>query len=277
MPRISTKAAAESDDTQILALLEGLALEAGREIMRVFEAGCAVENKADSSPVTEADRGSERIILEGLRARFPEIVCVAEEETSAGIKPGEIGSEFFLVDPLDGTKEFVSRRADFTVNIALIRNGVPEIGVVFAPCSGRFFSGRPGLAETLWVGEDYTVCARQRVGVREQAVPPTVVASRSHNTPETEDYITRLGMAEIVSVGSSLKFCLLAAGEADLYPRFSRTMEWDTAAGDAVLRAAGGMTRTVDGAPLTYGKRNRDDDVDFSNPFFIARGREPAA
>lgn len=276
LPRTSTKAAAESDDTQVLALFETLALAAGREIMRVFEAGCAVENKADSSPVTEADRASERIILEGLRASFPDIVCVAEEETSAGVRPGEIGREFFLVDPLDGTKEFVNRRSDFTVNIALIRDGVPEVGVVFAPCSGRFFSGRPGLAETLWVGDDYTICARQRVSSREPAMPPTVVASRSHNTPETEDYIARLGMAEIVSVGSSLKFCLLAAGEADLYPRFSRTMEWDTAAGDAVLRAAGGMTRTVDGAPLTYGKRNREGDVDFSNPFFIARGREPA-
>jgi 3'(2'), 5'-bisphosphate nucleotidase len=119
-------------------LFETLALAAGREIMRVFEAGCAVENKADSSPVTEADRASERIILEGLRASFSDIVCVAEEETSAGVRPGEIGREFFLVDPLDGTKEFVNRRADFTVNIALIRDGVPEVGVVFAPCSGRF-------------------------------------------------------------------------------------------------------------------------------------------
>ncbi len=273
LPRISTKAAAVSDDTDILALFETLALEAGREIMHIFEAGCAVESKADSSPVTDADRASERIILEGLRASFPGIPCVAEEETAAGVRPGEIGSAFFLVDPLDGTKEFVNRRADFTVNIALIRDGAPEVGVVFAPCSGRFFSGRPGLAETLWVGEDYSVVARQRIGVREQAMPPTVVASRSHNTPETEDYIAALGMAEIVSVGSSLKFCLLAAGEADLYPRFSRTMEWDTAAGDAVLRAAGGMTRTVNGAPLAYGKRNLPDDVDFSNPFFIARGR----
>ena len=267
------KAAAGSDDAGILALFESLALEAGREIMRRFDAGCAVEKKADSSPVTDADRASERIILQGLRASFPDIACVAEEEISAGARPGETAEAFFLVDPLDGTKEFVGRRADFTVNIALVRKGAPEIGVVFAPCSGRFFCARPGLAETLWVGEDYTICARRRIGAREQAMPPVVLASRSHDTPETQAYIARLGMAEIVSVGSSLKFGMLAAGEADIYPRFSRTMEWDTAAGDAVLRAAGGMTRTIDGTPLAYGKRNRGEDVDFSNPFFVARGR----
>jgi 3'(2'), 5'-bisphosphate nucleotidase len=276
LPSSITKAAAVSDDTQVLALFETLALDAGREIMRIFEAGCSVEAKADTSPVTDADRASECIILEGLRDAFPDIVCVAEEEASAGVRPGELGETFFLVDPLDGTKEFVARRSDFTVNIALIRNGAPEVGVVFAPCSGRFFSGRPGLAETLWVGDDYTIVARQRVSVREPSMTQTVVASRSHNTPQTDEYIISLGAAEIVSVGSSLKFCLLAAGEADVYPRFSRTMEWDTAAGDAVLRAAGGMTRTVDGEPLSYGKRNIADDVDFANPFFIARGVEPA-
>ncbi|MFC5385309.1 3'(2'),5'-bisphosphate nucleotidase CysQ [Aquamicrobium segne] len=256
----------------MLGLFEALALEAGRAIMRVFEAGFAVEDKADHSPVTEADRMSERIILEGLRTSFPDMICVAEEETSAGVRPGEIGRAFFLIDPLDGTKEFVSGRDEFTVNIALICDGAPAIGVVFAPCSKRFFSGRPGLAQTVLIGDDYAVRARQPVNVRKQARPPVVLASRSHNTPETEDYIAGLGIADVTAIGSSLKFCLLAAGEADIYPRFSRTMEWDTAAGDAVLRAAGGMTCTQDGAPLAYGKRNRGCDVDFSNPFFIAKG-----
>jgi 3'(2'), 5'-bisphosphate nucleotidase len=241
--------------------------------MRIFRAGCEVAHKADSSPVTEADRASEKIILAGLREAFPDIPCVAEEEASAGILPPALEGAFFLVDPLDGTKEFVNRRTDFTVNIALVRNSRPEIGVVFAPCSGRFFSGIPGRAEVLEVTDDYTIAGRRLIVARVSTTPLAVVASRSHNTPETEAYIRSLGAAEIVSVGSSLKFCLLASAEADLYPRFGRTMEWDTAAGDAVLRAAGGMTRTLDGKPLTYGKRNQSDNEDFANPHFIATGR----
>jgi 3'(2'), 5'-bisphosphate nucleotidase len=266
------KAAAASDDAAVLAVFERLALEAGRLVLGIFEAGCPVEKKADSSPVTIADREAEAVILAGLREAFPNIPCVAEEEVAAGIAPAALGREFFLVDPLDGTKEFVGRRTDFTVNIALIRDGAPEVGVVFAPCGRRFFSGRPGLAETLAIDAGFRIAERRRVAVRPAASPPTVVASRSHNTPETDAYIAALGMAEIVSVGSSLKFCLLACGEADLYPRFSRTMEWDTAAGDAVLRAAGGMTRTLDGRPLVYGKRNLPYDADFANPNFIASG-----
>ncbi|WP_167531229.1 MULTISPECIES: 3'(2'),5'-bisphosphate nucleotidase CysQ [unclassified Mesorhizobium] len=256
----------------MLEIFERLALAAGREVMRVFHAGCAVDRKSDSSPVTEADRESEKIILAGLRTEFPDIPCVAEEEAAAGVMPGELGEAFFLVDPLDGTKEFVNRRTDFTVNIALVRHGVPEVGVVFAPCGGRFFSGLPGRAEVLDIDGDYQIIARRPISVRTAASPLAVVASRSHNTPETEAYIRDLGAAEIVSVGSSLKFCLLANGEADVYPRFGRTMEWDTAAGDAVLRAAGGTTRTLDGKPLAYGKRNQADDEDFANPHFIASG-----
>ncbi|TPJ09008.1 3'(2'),5'-bisphosphate nucleotidase CysQ [Mesorhizobium sp. B2-7-3] len=272
MPKTNMTMAAASDDTSMLEIFERLALAAGREVMRVFHAGCAVDRKSDASPVTEADRESEKIILAGLRAAFPDIPCVAEEEAAAGIMPGELGETFFLIDPLDGTKEFVNRRTDFTVNIALVRHGVPEVGVVFAPCSGRFFSGRPGRAEALEVDKDYRIVSRRPISVRMAATPLAVVASRSHNTPETEAYIRDLGAAEIVSVGSSLKFCLLANAEADVYPRFGRTMEWDTAAGDAVLRAAGGTTRTLNGKPLTYGKRNQADDADFANPHFIASG-----
>jgi 3'(2'), 5'-bisphosphate nucleotidase len=265
--------AAESDDALMLDVFERLALAAGREVMRIFHEGCAVARKADDSPVTEADRTAERIILAGLRAAFPNIPCVAEEEASIGIVPPDLDGAFFLVDPLDGSKDFVNRRTDFSVNIALIRNGVPEIGVVFAPCSGRFFSGRPGRAEALEITDDYAVASRRHIAARVATEPLAIVASRSHNTPETEAYIRSLGVAEIVSVGSSLKFCLLAGAEADVYPRFGRTMEWDTAAGDAVLRAAGGMTRTLDGKPLAYGKRNQSDDEDFANPHFIASGK----
>jgi 3'(2'), 5'-bisphosphate nucleotidase len=275
--KTNTKPAAASDDEVMLAVFERLALDAGREVMRVFKAGCAVDKKSDSSPVTEADRESETIILAGLRAAYPDIPCVAEEEVAAGIVPPDLDGAFFLIDPLDGTKEFVNRRTDFTVNIALIRDGVPEVGVVFAPCSGRFFSGRPGRAEAIEVDGDFRIVGRRRISVRTAVTPLAVVASRSHNTPETEAFIRDLGAAEIVSVGSSLKFCLLAAAEADIYPRFGRTMEWDTAAGDAVLRAAGGMTRTLDGAPLTYGKREQSDDADFANPHFIASGKAAEA
>jgi 3'(2'), 5'-bisphosphate nucleotidase len=270
--KISTKAAPASDDKAVLAIFEQLALEAGRAIMRVFHEGCTVEEKADTSPVTEADRESEAIILAGLRAAFPGTPCVAEEEAASGVTPVEIGDEFFLVDPLDGTKEFVKRRAEFTVNIALIRSGAPTLGVVFAPCSGHFFSGRPGLAERLAVDDEFRIAGRSPVRVSPAANPLRVVVSRSHNTPQTEAYVAALEAAELVSIGSSLKFCLLASGEADLYPRFGRTMEWDTAAGDAVLRAAGGSTTTPDGRPLVYGKRGRPGIADFVNPDFIARG-----
>lgn len=268
--------AAVSDDDAMLGVFERLALEAGREVMRVFHEGCAVDSKADSSPVTEADCESEKIILAGLRAAYPDIPCVAEEEVAAGIATPDLDGAFFLIDPLDGTKEFVNRRTDFTVNIALVRHGVPEVGVVYAPCTGRFFSGRPGKAEALEVDADYRIAGRRPITVRAGGTPLAVVASRSHNTPETDAFIRDLGPAEIVSIGSSLKFCLLAAAEADVYPRFGRTMEWDTAAGDAVLRAAGGMTRTLDGRPLVYGKRNQASDSDFANPHFIAMGKGAA-
>ncbi|TIR39523.1 MAG: 3'(2'),5'-bisphosphate nucleotidase CysQ [Mesorhizobium sp.] len=273
MPKSSMTMAAASDDAAMLGVFERLALDAGRAVMRVFHEGCAVDSKSDSSPVTEADRESEKIILAGLRTAYPEILCVAEEEVAAGVATPDLDGAFFLVDPLDGTKEFVNRRTDFTVNIALVRHGVPKVGVVFAPCTGRFFSGRPGTAEAIDVDGDYRVAGRRPITVRAGGTMLAVVASRSHNTPETEAFIRDLGATDIVSIGSSLKFCLLAAAEADVYPRFGRTMEWDTAAGDAVLRAAGGMTRTLDGQPLLYGKRNQAADTDFANPSFIATGK----
>ena len=269
------KKAAASDDAAILGVFEDLALNAGRKVMEVFHAGCAVDRKSDESPVTEADRESEKIILAGLREAFPSIPCVAEEESAAGTAPCSVGEAFFLIDPLDGTKEFINRNTDFTVNIALVRDGTPEVGVVYAPCTGRFFSGRPGRAELVDLDEAGKIAGRRPIAVRAGATPLTIVASRSHRTPETDDFIGQFEAAEIVSVGSSLKFCLVANGEADIYPRFGRTMEWDTAAGDAVLRAAGGCTTTLDGEPLGYGKCNQASDSDFANPYFIARGNVP--
>ena len=223
-------------DGAILALFEDLALKAGQAIMKVYDAGFVTDTKADSSPVTEADRAAEKIILAGLRDGLQGIVCVAEEEISAGKVPGDLGSEFILIDPLDGTKEFI-------VNIALVRDGKPVIGVVFAPARGDIYSGRPGHANHGRVSSAFAIEKSSAMSARGAASPPKVVASRSHRTPETDVFIEKFPGAETVSVGSSLKFCLLASGEADLYPRFGRTMEWDTAAGDAVLRAAGGSVR----------------------------------
>lgn len=262
--------AAEYDDAGIQSAFERLALAAGCKIMEVFHKEFSVTEKSDSSPVTDADHAAEKVILAGLREAFPAIPCVAEEECATGRAVPELGGAFFLIDPLDGTREFVNRHQDFTVNIALVRDSAPAVGVVFAPCSGRLFLGRPGHAEAMEVSKAGEIVNRRRVSVRPAEAPLTIVASRSHSSPETEAFIRNVGTAELVSVGSSLKFCLLACGEADLYPRFTRTMEWDTAAGDAVLRAAGGMTRTLDGASLKYGKRNQAHDVDFANPSFIA-------
>jgi 3'(2'), 5'-bisphosphate nucleotidase len=264
---------AAASDADIAATFERLALEAGKLVMDVFASEIAVASKADQTPVTAADHASERLILEGLRAAYPDIPCVAEEEMAAGKTPGALGEAFMLVDPLDGTREFCNHRPDFTVNIALIRNGAPEVGVVYAPARGEMYAGYPGHAEQVEIGHGYVETGRHPIAVRGGTAPLTIVASRSHRTDDTDLYIRKFAAAEIVSVGSSLKFCLIAAGKADLYPRFGRIMEWDTAAGDAVLRAAGGVTLTLDGTPLTYGKRGAPGVDDFVNPPFIAKGR----
>jgi 3'(2'), 5'-bisphosphate nucleotidase len=258
------------DHAQILAQLEAMALDAGRVVLAAYESGCEIGTKADESPVTWADREAERIILAGLRCAFPQIAIVAEEEVSEGVLPAALGDRFFLVDPLDGTREFVNRSEDFTVNIALIEEGAPVLGVVYAPARHKLYSGRPGHCEAVHTSEDHAVAGRRQLKTQPPGAVPIVVASRSHRTIETNDYIARLPQAEIFSVGSSLKFCMIAAGTADFYPRFGPTMQWDTAAGDAVLRAAGGRTRTLDGEPLRYGCQGRPSAESFANPWFIS-------
>lgn len=252
--------------------LVALALSAGREIMAIYDGDQGAVTKADGSPVTAADTAAEAVILTGLRRIAPDVPVVAEEEVAAGRVP-EIGRRFFLVDPLDGTKEFISRNGEFTVNIALIEDGLPVTGVVYAPALGDICIGTVGEgAKAARVAADGT-CAWSDIRVR--AVPAAgldVVASRSHLTAETKTFIERFVVRDLVSAGSSLKFCRVATGSADLYPRLARTMEWDTAAGDAVLRAAGGRVTTVDGALLRYGKRNQATDTDFANPWFVAAG-----
>ena len=243
-----------------------LAVVAGAEIMAIYATDFSAKAKGDLTPVTEADEAAEKIILAGLAKIGPEIPVISEEAASAGRIP-EVSRTFFLVDPLDGTKEFISRNGEFTVNIALVENGVPKAGVVYAPALRRIFWGEAGKGAAQGRIEGDIATVWQALGVR--MVPEDgaiVVASRSHRDQATEDYLKSVRVKSLCSAGSSLKFCLVAAAEADLYPRFGRTMEWDTAAGHAVLLAAGGKVVTVDGPALSYGKRARGYD----NPGFIA-------
>ncbi|GIX15795.1 MAG: 3'(2'),5'-bisphosphate nucleotidase CysQ [Paracoccaceae bacterium] len=255
------------DYARICEVSRRLALEAGAAIMQVYHApDFEVRAKTDRSPVTEADDAADRLIREGLRAAFPDIPVITEEEAASHDQ--RPGARFFLVDPLDGTKEFVGRRTDFTVNIALVEQGVPTRGVVYAPAQARlFWTDETGASMeeqgTLLPGR---IDDARRLGVASPDPEALrVVASKSHRDAATDAYIARYRVAEFVAAGSSLKFCLLACGAADLYPRLGRTMEWDTAAGHAVLLGAGGrVVRFDDHRPLTYGKPG------WENPFFIA-------
>jgi 3'(2'), 5'-bisphosphate nucleotidase len=246
-------------------------LAAGREIMAIYANPVMARQKSDLTPVTEADEAAERIILAGLKRIDPAIPVISEEAAAAGVIP-KVAEHFYLVDPLDGTKEFLSRNGEFTVNIALIEKAQPAAGIVLAPAMSRIFCGETGsgaFEARIEAETDAASLAWQELKARKtSAQGPVVVASRSHRDERTEAYLKCLKVQKIVSAGSSLKFCLLAAGEADLYPRFGRTMEWDTAAGHAVLTAAGGHVEIETGEPLTYGKASRGYD----NPAFIARG-----
>ncbi len=258
------------DYAKIGLVMRRLVLEAGAATLTYFgKESLAVEAKADASPVTAADMAADEIIVAGLEAAFSEIPVVTEEraETHAD-KPAE---RFFLVDPLDGTKEFVSGRGDFTINIALIENGEPVMGAVFAPAKKRLFWTESS-ARALQESGD--IDPAEPKDAKPIAVRPAdnaalaVVASQSHRDAATDDYIARYQVADFKSAGSSLKFCLIASGEADLYPRLGRTMEWDTAAAHAVLKVAGGIVEAASGGPLRYGKPG------FENPHFIAYSPE---
>ena len=250
--------------------LVDLAISAGEAVMAVYAAPPASRLKADSSPVTDADLRSEAIILEGLRRLAPAIPVVSEE-SAAATAPPVLADRFFLVDPLDGTREFLGRNGEFTVNIALIEGRRPVAGVIFAPAIDRLFWAERdvGAFEADVSGTSLRAISRRRL----RAAPPPgtglrVVASRSHLDPDTEAWMKARTVASLLSAGSSLKFCLVAAGEADAYPRFGPTMEWDTAAGHAILEAAGGRVAAADGGPLLYGKR----EAGFANGGFIASG-----
>jgi 3'(2'), 5'-bisphosphate nucleotidase len=264
----ATRADASGLD-DLLEVLRGIAERAGRATLIYYEqAGeLEVERKADDSPLTQADLASDRVIRQALAERTPDIPVVSEEGYDQGDRP-EVGARFWLVDPLDGTKEFISRNGEFTVNIALVEHGRPVAGVVHAPALGMSWAGATAgdgtrTARFAEVNQPGKPIAARHI----PAEGATVVASRRHGDPEEmKRFLGSYTLADQRDAGSSIKFCLVASGKADLYPRFGRTMEWDTAAGHAVLAAAGGRVTDTDGNPLTYGK------PDFANPPFVAYG-----
>ncbi len=250
-----------NDDT-LLALAADLAHQAAAAILAVRAGGFVVDRKDDRSPVTEADRAAEALIVAGLRHAAPHIPVIAEEEVAAGLHtaPADV---YWLVDPLDGTREFAAGRDDFTVNIGLIRNGRPVLGVVGLPAYGELFGGIVG--QGAWKRDH---AGERRIHTRPPpAAGLTVLASRHYaDDPRIAEFLHGRHVAELRNLGSAVKFCRVAEGVADLYPRFGTTMEWDTAAPQAVLEAAGGALRLFDGAPMPYGK------PDWKNPSFICTG-----
>ncbi|MDA0340589.1 MAG: 3'(2'),5'-bisphosphate nucleotidase CysQ [Proteobacteria bacterium] len=251
-----------SDQARLDAII-AIARRAATVIMEHYDGKIAVDEKVDGSPVTAADLAADAVIVPALRALTPDIPVVSEESVDAGDIPDVSGGTFWLVDPLDGTKEYINRNGDFTVNIGLIVDNAPALGVLLTPVNGLAWAGVVG-------GEAFEEAAdgrRRAIAVR--AADPsalTVVASRSHRSQELEDYIAARPVKQSISRGSALKFCLVAAGEADLYPRTGPTMEWDTAAGHAILLAAGGSMEMFEGGAFRYGK------PEFRNGWFVVKG-----
>lgn len=239
-----------------------IAKQAGREIMTIYgEEDFSVEFKDDQSPLTAADKASHNVIVEELTKHFPDIPILSEEGADIPYEERKSWQRFWLVDPLDGTKEFIKRNGEFTVNIALIDNLNPTLGVVYVPAQDKFYWGEED--NGAWVQEGQGVLHQIKVSEPDHNQGLTVVMSRSHPSPELEAYLKDIKVKEALPVGSSLKLCVVAEGKADLYPRLGPTMEWDTAAGHAVVVAAGGMVKALDEEPLVYNKEN------LLNPFFV--------
>ncbi|MEJ0096417.1 MAG: 3'(2'),5'-bisphosphate nucleotidase CysQ [Methylocella sp.] len=262
------------DRDAIAEIFAEIALEAAVAVMAVYASDCNARRKADKSPVCDADEYAEAIILERLASRLPDFPVLAEEASAHG-KKTVAGSTFILVDPVDGTREFLSHNGEFTINIGLIVDGAPQVGVVYAPALGQLWIGG-AKATSCTVAPGAPLPPReQRRTIHVRAAPPqglTALASRSHSDAETEAFLAQLPIKERRSAGSSLKFCAVAEGDADVYPRFGQTMEWDTAAGDAVLRAAGGIVLDGESHPLQYGKAG----LQFKNGPFVAWGDRKA-
>lgn len=257
-----------TDDT--LLNLANLAITAGREIMVHYENGTEIRSKADESPVTAADDAAEAIILPGLAHYCPDIPVVSEEAASRGDIP-QTNETFFLVDPLDGTKEFINKNGWFTVNIGLVIARRATLGVVYAPAKDRLYlTLSPTKAAMATITPDRTVTPDMLTPIQASTRTDNMRAlgSFSHKSSDTDIWLDARGITDRRAIGSSVKFCMLAEGEAEVYPRLAPTMEWDTAAGEAVLRAAGGHMTTLEGGPFLYGK----NDQNYRNPGFIATG-----
>jgi 3'(2'), 5'-bisphosphate nucleotidase len=242
-----------------------IARDAGSAIMEIYAGEFDVELKGDNSPLTCADRASHQVIVEGLQEATPDIPILSEEGRDIPYVERAAWSRFWLVDPIDGTKEFIKRNGEFTVNIALVEDGRVTAGVVYVPAQDTMYFGRLGAGA--WKIEGNQEPVKITVRATDESLGLTVVMSRSHPSPELEEFLREIKVAEAMPVGSSLKLCVVAEGKADLYPRLGPTMEWDTAAGHAVVEAAGGTVTQVHGAPLLYNKEN------LLNPYFIVRGR----
>ncbi|UCH52804.1 MAG: 3'(2'),5'-bisphosphate nucleotidase CysQ [Pseudomonadota bacterium] len=240
-----------------------IAVDAGRRILDIYERGFEVEEKADHTPLTEADRASHELISARLKALTPDVPILSEESARVDYAPRSSWTRFWLVDPLDGTKEFVSRNGEFTVNIALIEGNRPVLGVVYVPVTANAYLACQGGGAYKQLG------ARERKPIKARPFhgdKPIVVASRSHAGAETTAFLEAVGRHDVVSMGSALKFCLVAEGTADVYPRLGPTMEWDTAAAQCVVEEAGGRVVDTQGAPLTYNKR------ELRNSWFVVSG-----
>jgi 3'(2'), 5'-bisphosphate nucleotidase len=261
----------------LLTELEAVATSAGHRILEMRASGTGWQIKADGSPVTDADHVAEDMILERLQQLCPAISIIAEERSGNGLSDLSTNEKFFLVDALDGTKEYIRGVDGFTVNIALIENGAPVLGVVAAPARGEVYSGALGLGA--WRTHHATTgdaAKRNEICVGPPRDRWVAVCSASHMTPATKQLLDALPIVRQVAIGSSLKFCLVASGQADFYPRLGRTMQWDTAAGDAVVRAAGGHTLVREQKPLAYGPRALASHP-FENPEFIVIGSQTPA
>ena len=262
------------DHMRLAAALVPPVLAAGAIEMRHYRSGVTVESKADQSPVTIADREAEAVLVAAITAATPTIPIIAEEAVAAGRMPA-IGPEFLLVDPLDGTREFIEQRGEFTVNIALVQQGVPVFGIVYAPATEELYvtlaPDRAVMTKVAPREGPVSIGDLDLAPIRTRRPDPSALvalASRSHSNAETETFLGRYRIAQRTNAGSSLKFCAIARGDADIYPRLGPTMEWDTAAGHAVLLAAGGAVTTLDGAPLRYG----NTATGLRNPHFVAWG-----
>ncbi len=252
-----------SIDQKLVDTVRAIAERAGKAILDVYKTDFDVAHKDDASPVTEADKRAERLIIDAIRAEIGDVYPIVAEEAVAGGDIPVVGERpFWLVDPLDGTKQFVKRQGEFTVNIALIEDRRPLLGVVHAPALSATYWGSPLGA---FAADNGT--AAHAIACRPLPAHGVIaVASRSHRNAETDAFLSRYDLADSISAGSSIKFCLVAAGKADVYPRTGRTMEWDTAAGHAVVRFAGGSVSDLDGRELLYAKPG------FENPHFVVSG-----